>query len=125
MGVTFTQTGDWNKSEAYLKKLGSGDMYNGLDSLAQRGVNALRNATPVRSGQAAASWGYKIKKDRSGVTIAWTNSDNINGVPIVVLLQYGHGTGTGGYVQGEDFINPAIKPIFDEISKAVWKAVTS
>lgn len=125
MGVTFTSSGNWDKSEAWLKRLGAGDIFRGLDSLGQRGVTALRNATPVRSGVAASSWSYKIKKNRGGVTIAWLNTDTVNGVPIVVMLQYGHGTGTGGYVQGEDFINPAIKPIFDQISKEVWKAVTT
>jgi hypothetical protein len=125
VGVTFTQSGSWDKTEKYLKKLGDGDMFKGLDSLAKRGVIALQNATPVRTGISASSWGYKIKKDRGGVTIAWTNTDKAGGVPVVVLLQYGHGTGNGGYVQGKDFINPAIKPVFDQISKEVWKVVTS
>ena len=123
MGVTFNITGDWSNTEKYLKRIGSGDMYKGLESLAQKGVNALRNATPVRSGIAASSWGYKIVKDKGGVTIAWTNTDTVNGVPVVVLLVYGHGTGTGGYVQGQDLVNPAIRPIFDQISNEVWKAV--
>ena len=123
MGVTFTQSGNWDRTEKYLKQLGSGDMYKGLDALAQQGVNALRDATPIDSGVAASSWGYEIKKDRGGVTISWTNSSVEGGFPIVVMLQYGHGTGTGGYVQGRDFINPAIKPIFDKISDEVWKAV--
>lgn len=124
MGATFTLTGSWDKTEAYLQKLGRGDMFNGLDALAKRGVNALASATPIDTGMAASSWGYEIKKDRGGVTIVWTNSDTANDVPIVVMLQLGHGTGTGGYVQGQDFINPAIKPIFDQISKEVWKKVS-
>lgn len=125
MGVTFNVTGSWDNTEKYLKKLGDGDMYRGLDSLAKRGVFALQGATPVESGVAASSWGYKIVKDRGGVTIAWTNTDQRAGTPIVVMLQYGHGTGTGGYVQGQDFINPAIRPIFDQIANEVWKVVTS
>lgn len=125
MGVTFTLAGNWDKTEAYLQKLGRGDMFDGLDALAKRGVTALASATPIDTGMAASSWDYEIKKDRGGVTIAWTNSDTANGVPVVVMLQLGHGTGTGGYVQGKDFINPAIKPIFDQISKEVWKKVTS
>lgn len=124
MGATFTHSGSWDKSEAFLKRLGSGDMYKGLDVLAKKGVNALQKATPVDSGIGASSWGYTIKKDRGGVTIAWTNNNTENGFPVVVMLQYGHGTGTGGYVQGEDFINPAIRPIFDQISNEVWKQVT-
>lgn len=125
MGLTFTSSGNWDRTEKYLKRLGSGDIYRGLEALAQEGVNALRDATPVGSGVAASSWGYEIKKDRGGVTIAWTNSNVDGGFPVVIMLQYGHGTGTGGYVQGRDFINPAIKPIFDRISNEVWKAVKS
>lgn len=125
MGITFDITGDWNDTKKWLKQIGSGDMYKGLESLAQEGVNALRAATPVDSGVGASSWGYKIVEDRGGVTIAWTNSDTQDGFPVVVMLQYGHATGTGGYVQGYDFINPAIRPIFDKISNQVWKAVTS
>jgi hypothetical protein len=125
VGITFTVSGDWDDTRKWLKKIGSGDIYQGLDSLAKEGVTALRNATPVRSGIGASSWDYKIVQDRGGVTIAWTNSDTENGFPVVIMLQYGHGTGTGGYVEGEDFINPAIRPIFDKISNQVWKAVTS
>lgn len=125
MGAQFTVSGDWGKTERFLKRIGSGDIYKGLDSLAQQGVEALRKSTPIDSGISAQSWGYKIKRDRTGITIAWTNSSNENGFPIVVMLQYGHATGTGGYVQGEDFINPAIKPIFDRISDEVWKVVTT
>ena len=123
MGVKFTVTGNWNETEKWLKRLGSGDMYKGLDALAKEGVEALRSATPVRSGVGASSWDYKIVKDRGGVTIAWINTDTENGFPVVVMLQYGHGTRQGGYVKGEDFINPAIRPIFDRISNEVWKAV--
>lgn|SRR5690606_417501 len=125
MGITFTSSGDWKKTEKFLKAMGDGDPLKGLDAIAKRGVLALQSATPVDSGVAASSWGYTIQRDRGGVTIAWTNTDTINNIPIVVLLQYGHGTGTGGYVRGRDFINPAIKPIFDEISEQVWKAVKS
>lgn len=92
---------------------------------AQAGVDALEAATPVDSGLAANSWGYEISKTRGGVAITWTNNDVENGFPVAIMLQYGHGTGTGGYVQGRDYINPAIRPIFDKISEAVWKAVTS
>lgn len=125
MGVSFEMKGNWNKTEAYLKRLGSGDFYRGLESLAKEGVNALRSSTPVDSGVGASSWYYEIKQDRNGVTISWLNSDTNGGFPVVVMLQYGHGTGTGGYVQGRDFINPAIKPIFDKISDEVWKKVKS
>lgn len=125
MGITFTHSGNWDKTDKFLKKLGDGDMYKGVDVLAREGVNALRIATPIDSGVSASSWGYTVKKDRSGVTIAWTNTHTESGFPVVVMLQYGHATGTGGYVQGYDFINPAIRPIFDRISNEVWKAVTT
>lgn len=125
MAAEFTVSGDWGKTERFLKRIGSGDIYKGLDALAKQGVEALRSATPVDSGITAQSWGYKIQYDRRGVTIVWTNSSVDAGYPIVVMLQYGHATGTGGYVQGKDFINPAIKPIFDRISDEVWKAVTT
>lgn len=127
MGITFTSSGDWGKTEKFLKYIGGGDLLKGLDTYAKKGVSALQSATPRDSGISADSWDYTIKSDRGGVTIAWTNSQTIVGgdVPIVILLQYGHGTGTGGYVRGQDFINPAIQPIFDEISNAVWKAVKS
>ena len=101
------------------------EMFNRLDSLAKEGVNALSAMTPKDSGQTASSWGYLISSSRSSWTISWTNTSVNQGVNIAVILQYGHGTGTGGYVQGIDYINPAIRPIFDRIADDVWKAVTS
>lgn len=97
-----------------------------LRSLAQKGVDALRSATPVESGLTAESWDYEIvQRARGSWFIYWTNSHIEDGVPIAVILQYGHGTGTGGYVQGYDYINPAIRGIMDEIADTAWKAVTS
>lgn len=125
MGVTFTSSGNWEKTSKYLKKLGDGDFLRGIDSIAKKGVQALARATPVDTGLSASKWSYVIKKDRGGVTIAWTNSNTENGFPVVVMRAYGHGTGTGGYVQGINFVNPAIRPIFDEITNQVWKAVKS
>lgn len=123
MGVKFTVSGNWDSSEKWLRKLERGDFFQGLEALAKQGVTALQNATPVDSGLAAASWDYEIKRGRSGLSISWTNHNVENGFPVVVMLQYGYATGTGGYVRGRDFINPAIKPIFDKISEHVWKAV--
>lgn len=125
MGITFTSSGDWGPTRKYLERIGSGDIYKGLEAIAERGVLALRNATPVRSGLSATSWTYEIKRDRNGATISWLNTDLENGFPVVVMIQHGHATGTGGYVQGQDFINPAIRPIFKQLSDEVWKAVTS
>ena len=96
-----------------------------VENEAKRGVEALRAATPKDSTLAAASWGYEIRQNRRGVIIAWTNTDIENGFPVAVALQVGYGTGTGGFVQGRDYINPAMRPIFDSISTNVWKAVTS
>lgn len=95
-----------------------------LHKYGELGVESLRQATPVDSGETAAAWGYEIQKTSDGASIFWTN-DNVNdGVNIAVILHYGHGTGTGGYVQGREYITPAIRPIFDEIAEAAWKEVT-
>lgn len=122
---TYSATGDFRKTEAFLTKLGKGDMYAALDQAGQRGVAALRAATPVDSGATAAAWSYKVQKSRTGASISWYNGNNAGGTPVAILLQYGHGTGTGGYVKGRDFINPAMRPIFDKIAEDVWKAVKS
>jgi hypothetical protein len=101
------------------------DIMKFIASNGNEGVNALASATPVESGLAAKSWGYKVARKGEVYTITWTNSDVEKGFPVAIMLQYGYGTGTGGYVQGHDYINPAIKPIFDKIAAKVWKAVTS
>lgn len=88
------------------------------------GVDALNSATPKDTGLTASSWYYEIEKTSTGVTIAFYNSNIQNGIPIAIILQYGHGTGTGGWVQGRDYINPAIQPIFDEIAEKAWREVT-
>lgn len=123
--ISFTTGGSTRKTKTFLDRLGSQDFYSGIESLAQRGVAALRAATPVDSGLTAASWSYEIKVTNSSATITWLNTNVNNGVNVAILLQYGHGTGTGGYVSGRDYINPAIQPIFDSISDEVWKKVTS
>lgn len=125
MGIKFTTSGSWSRTEGFLKKLSTGDIYKSLESFGKKGVAALAAATPVDSGLASNSWSYQVKVTKTHASIEWTNTDMAGGVPVVILLQYGHGTGTGGYVQGRDFINPALKPIFDQISNEVWKAVTS
>ena len=122
---SITSQGSFAKTEAFFKRMLKGDMYAALEPYAREGVNALASATPVDSGVTAASWSYEIQRTGSSYTIVWTNSHVVDGRPIVIMLQHGHGTGTGGYVQGRDFINPAIKPIFDRIADKVWKAVTS
>ncbi len=102
-----------------------GDMYRSIDSAAQQGVMALASATPKESGLASSSWSYTIDRSSSSCTIKWMNRDVESGFPVAIMLQYGYGTGTGGYVQGRDYINPAMRPVFDRIAEQVWKAVTS
>lgn len=125
MRATFEVVGSTNKTERFLQNMKKRDYLKDLDKLAQDGVSALASATPVESGLTASSWDYEIHRTSGSCEIVWTNSNINNGVPIAVILQYGHGTGTGGYVQGRDYINPAIRPIFDEIADRAWKVVTS
>lgn len=124
MDVRFRQTGDFNKTEKFLKKAIRQDYLNALSKYGEMGVAALSSATPVESGMTANSWGYEIVQSKGSVTIYWTNSNQNKGVNIAVILQYGHGTGTGGYVQGIDYINPALRPIFEQISSDAWREVT-
>jgi hypothetical protein len=95
-----------------------------LEKWGVRGVDALSNATPEDTGETAKSWRYRIRVDRVGYTIEWYNTNIVNGKPIAILIQYGHATGTGGYVVGRDYINPAMRPIFDEMADELWKEVT-
>ena len=122
---TISSKGSFKNTEKFLQSMSKGDMFRSLDKYGQEGVAALSAATPVESGATAAAWSYEVTKGRGQYSISWTNGHIVGGVPVVILLQYGHGTGTGGYVQGRDFINPALKPIFDRIASDVWKAVTS
>jgi hypothetical protein len=125
MPVSFTSTGTWSKTNAFISKMSKLDINSQLSSYGERGVQALASATPTRSGLTASSWYYRVSKSGSTWFLSWYNSNVHEGVPVAILIQYGHGTGTGGYVSGEDYINPAIRPIFDEIATDVWKVVTS
>jgi hypothetical protein len=125
MPIEFTQTGDFKKTEKFLKALSDADLFKRLEQFGSVGVAALSSATPRESGATAASWGYKVTNSGSRWTIVFTNSHIVGGAPLAILLQYGHGTGTGGYVQGRDYINPAIAPVFDKIADEAWKAVIS
>ena len=122
---SFSSHGSLSKTEQYLRHLQKGDMFDALEQYAREGVAALANATPIDSGLTAASWDYTIERSGRSYSIVWTNTNTVDGLPIAIMLQYGHGTGTGGYVQGQDYINPAMKPIFDQIADKVWKAVKS
>jgi hypothetical protein len=123
--IRFVVKGSTDRTEKFLRAIINADIYRGVERIAKEGVSALASATPVESGLASNSWGLDITHSRSSLTIAWTNTDIENGFPVAIMLQFGHGTGTGGYVQGVDYINPAIRPIFDRIANEVWKVVTS
>lgn len=125
MRVKFEVSGGFTKTEKFINRMKRREYLNVLDEFGREGVQALRNATPVDSGKTAESWDYEIKRTRNCTEIIWTNSNINDGVPIAIILQYGHGTGTGGYVQGRDYINPAIQPIFDKMAEKAWKVVTS
>lgn len=124
--VKMTSSGSFKNSYKFLRFLYNKGHLAKIEQYAQKGVEALRSATPVDTGKTAASWGYLIDESKDNLTITWTNNNKSkDGTPIVLLLQFGHGTGWGGYVKGRDFINPALKPIFDEIAEDVWKEVTN
>lgn len=125
MPITFSHRGSFKNIDAFLSAMKRRELYNGLNALGQEGVNALSAATPEDSGVTASSWYYTVEITPDGANITWRNDNIVDGVPLVILLQYGHGTGTGGYVQGRDFINPAIEPLFTRIAEEVWKVVTS
>lgn len=122
--ISFRQKGDFSKITRFLEKAKETVCLGDLDKYGREGVAALASATPVDSGQTANSWYYEIENRNGSATISFHNSNIQNGVPIAIILQYGHGTGTGGWVQGRDYIKPAIQPIFDKIVKEAWKEVT-
>lgn len=123
--ISAVSKGSFKNTEALLRRLQKFDVRPIIEAAAQDGVKALAAATPKDSGLASDSWGVKVAVFKGGARITWTNSDVETGFPVAIMLQYGYGTGTGGYVQGVDYINPAMKPIFDQIADKVWKAVTS
>ena len=122
--ISFRQKGDFSKLTRFLERAKGAVKIGQLDKYGQEGVAALASATPVDSGKTAGSWSYEVEIKNGSATISFHNSNIQNGVPIAVILQYGHGTGTGGWVQGRDYINPAIQPIFDKIAESAWREVT-
>jgi len=121
--ITFAQKGNFNRTEKLLQGVLKAQYLHILEKYGAAGVLALSNSTPIDSGKTASSWYYEIKKTRGGYSIVWSNANVVDGVPIAVLIQYGHGTKNGGYVQGIDYINPALKPIFDNIADDAWREV--
>lgn len=124
MSFKLSSPGTFDKTMNFLNKLIHGDIYRELDNYGQMGVAALSASTPVNTGLTAHSWSYRIIDNHREKGIEWYNSNlDAQGTPIAILIQYGHGTGTGGYVAGRDFINPAMRPLFDQIANDVWKKV--
>lgn len=125
MPIKFVQHGDFSKTKKFLERCLHLLKAGTLDQYGREGVAALSMATPVDTGKTAASWRYQVINTDTELRIEWHNDNTTkDGIPIVVLIQYGHGTGNGGYVVGRDFINPAIQPIFDKITDELWKEVT-
>lgn len=122
--ISFTQKGSFKNTERYLNRLKSEQVFAILSKYGTIGQNVLSNATPVDSGETAGSWYFTIVQRKGYYSIRWHNHHIEKGIPIAVILQYGHGTGTGGYVEGRDYINPAIKPIFEQMADEAWKEVT-
>lgn len=122
--ITLEAKGDLSKTYKFLDRILKRDFYSRLEVYGQKGVAALAAATPKRTGVTSASWYYEINRNINSVEIYWKNSNVNKGVNIAVIIQYGHGTRSGAYVQGIDYINPAIKPVFNEIAENIWKEVT-
>lgn len=123
--ISFRNKGNFKKTEKLLKKSFGKDYRSVLEKYGRQGVTALSSATPKESGETALSWKYEIVKEGSSISVVWSNTHIEKGVNIAVILQYGHGTRNGGYVQGRDYINPALRDIFDKMADAAWKEVTS
>ena len=121
--IEMRQYGEFKRTLEFFTHLKSRSISGVLEKYGQKGVEALAKATPKATGKTAASWSYEIKIEQGGASLCWKNANIVDGVPIAVILQYGHGTRNGGYVTGVDYINPAMKPIFDGIASELWKEV--
>ncbi len=121
--ISFEQQGDFKNLEKLLSFSKRANLDRILNHYGELGVQALSEATPVRTGKTASSWAYKVERDSGGAKIVWSNTNVNKGENIAILLQYGHGTGTGGYVRGIDYINPTMKPIFDKLAEDLWTEV--
>lgn len=121
---SFSTSGSTRETEAWLRRMSKPSAFSSLSKYGEQGVAALRAATPKDEGQTANSWYYEIIQNGTSWSIVWGNTNIVDGRPIAILLQYGHGTGTGGYVPGQDYINPALRPIFDRMAAEGWRLVT-
>lgn len=124
MSISFSTTGSFDQTESFLRRASKTQIASILESYGAMGTAALKSATPVETGATASAWTHKVSNNGGSWELSWHNQNGSNGVKIALLLQYGHGTGTGGYVSGRDYINPAIRPVFDKIANEVWREVT-
>ena len=121
--ISMTQRGNFKKTDRFLSKFIGFHYRHKLERYGSRGVEALRNGTPKDSGETAEAWSYEIVEEPGRTAIYWRNSHVVNGTNIAIILQYGHATRNGGFVEGIDYINPAIRPIFEDMAREVWKEV--
>ena len=124
-GITLEASGKYSQTTTWLQRIGRMSIEQQLRRYGLKGVKALASSTPVGTGKTASSWSYTVSQKGDNWVLSWNNSNIVRGTPIAIILQYGHVTGTGGWVQGRDYINPAIKPIMDEIAEGVWRTVTN
>ena len=122
-GITLEESGSYSSTTTWLQRLGRMSIEQQLARYGAKGVKALAASTPVETGKTASSWSYSVTRKGDTWILFWENTNVVRGVPIAIILQYGHVTGTGGWVQGRDYINPAIKPLMDEIAEGVWRTV--
>lgn len=121
--ISFRHKGNFSKTEKYLRNMKAKKLFNALNKYGQEGVAVLMSATPIDTGKTAMSWRYEIVQENGSIRLIFCNDNIQNGVPIAIILQYGHGTRNGGWVEGRDYINPAIQPIFDKIAESCWREV--
>lgn len=125
MQITFKHRGDLSRTRKFLNSVKNVIKFHGIESYAEEGLAALRDATPHDTGNTARSWYYEIERSHGSVSVVYKNSNIQNGISIAIILQYGHGTGTGGYVEGRDYINPAVRPVFDKLAADMWEEVVN
>lgn len=122
--IKITHSGDFKNAETFFKKVVKREYMKLFDQVGKAGVEALQEATPKKTGKTAASWSYTVDQSKEGISISWNNSNRNDGANVAILIQLGHGTGSGAYVKGIDYINPALKPVFDAFANKVWWEVT-
>lgn len=122
-GITLEASGSYSSTTTWLQRLGRMSIEQQLARYGAKGVKALASSTPVETGKTASSWSYSVTRKGDTWILSWENTNVVRGVPIAIILQYGHVTGTGGWVPGRDYINPAIKPLMDEIAEGIWRTV--